>query len=155
MDDDRILFLIILIAMFCVIFGFVHVIQLSLQPTKRIATIMVLQSPDLEQKKIIVMPTVIAGRLRADDIVPWQCYVYNPKEYNQTVSIVWWLGFQVEEEKKYVEFYSSLGANFTITPWERLDCDLSFSLKPDTPKLALKKLEETTIWVDFTSEVIQ
>lgn len=85
----------------------------------------------------------------------WICHVYNPKSFNQTVEFTWSLAFQMEEEAKYVSFYSSLGQNFTVNSWECLECHLSFSIKDETPAKAVKKLGNTEVWLDVRSEVIE
>jgi hypothetical protein len=140
-DDDTTSFFLIFFAIWAVILVVASAYSGAHELSKPQAGVMLLQSPDLNQKQILINPMLIRGQFSTGSI---DCvfYIYNEKTYSQNVTIGWWLGFQMVEEAKYVDFYCSAGKNFMIANKTLLECYVKFSVAASAPQNVKDKLAD-------------
>jgi hypothetical protein len=162
MDETRKYFFVFFGLFFIAIFGAtVMYLEHLYEDIKRTAEVILLKSPvllkspDLEHRQIVGLPYEIQGKLSTDSDVIWICWIYNPKELRQNVTIIWNLAYQVEDEKIYINYYNSKGTSFVIDPWNCEEVQLSFRIKEGTPKKAINKLELTKVIItDVKTEFV-
>lgn len=140
MDDDTIAFFLIFGIIWAVILSLVSAYSGVFEFTKPRAGVILLLSPDLEKKQIILSPLQIKGQFSSG--LDYVFYVYNDKSFNQSVSLDWWLEFQMVEEAQYVTFYSSQGKKFTIANQTLLECYVQFSVSSSAPQRISERIEK-------------
>jgi len=155
LDDDTAAFLLIFGAIWAVIFVVTSAYSGAFEISKPQAGVMLLQSHDLNQKQILISPMLIRGQFSTGSI-DYVFYVYNDKNYDQSVVLNWQLGFQMVEEVQYVVFYSSLGKNFTIANKTLLECYVKFSISSSAPqniKDVLESISPLEIYLSVNAKV--
>lgn len=155
MDDDITMTFVVFCASMIVIFILAnsYVSSTKVEEPKDYPHVEVLLNNDLTNKQVMSTPISVPGVLTGSP--SFICYVYNPKEYSQNITVNWWLSHNLPTT--YVSM-SGYNGSFIINPGNVTELVLSWSLSNDTPKSVVEELDSygsRVINLDIVPELVE